>query len=235
LHLIDKYKFDSIWINDYDIHLASLWTGIMNNKESLKNYIKDYIPCLNDFFSFKAELLNPQSKDYILLGFKKLAIHQMSFSGLGLKGGPLGGIEQKSEYDIACRWNPKRLMQSIDDNYIKFAKNNIKHNRCTTYDYSYLLQDCDNCLIYLDPPYYHKGECLYQHSFKKEDHEFLAEILKECKNAKWILSYDYCEEIKELYSWAKVIEVNINYTINKKSKQKEYIILSDSMRVAGLF
>ena len=41
------------------------------------------------------------------IGFKKLAIHQISYSGLGtMSGGPLGGAGQKSQYKIDCRWSP---------------------------------------------------------------------------------------------------------------------------------
>jgi len=45
------------------------------------------------------------------VGFKKLAIHQISYSGLGTKsGGPLGGKSQESIYKIDCRWSPKHIV-----------------------------------------------------------------------------------------------------------------------------
>jgi site-specific DNA-adenine methylase len=48
-------------------------------------------------------------------------------------------------------------------------------------------------------------------------------------NAKWILSYDDCKEIRSLYEWACVQEIDVNYTIasqkdnvtGKKSSSKK--------------
>ncbi|MBR9649447.1 DNA adenine methylase, partial [Clostridium tyrobutyricum] len=57
--------------------------------------------------------------------------------------------------------------------------------------------DKEDSLIYLDPPYY-GTERYYQAQFSKEDHVRLCEVLKNVKG-KFILSYNDCEFVKDLY------------------------------------
>lgn len=90
----------------------------------------------------------------------------------------------------------------------------------------------ETCFIYLDPPYYDKGPELYKFSMSHDDHVRLANALRNCK-ASWVLSYDDTKVIRELYSWAKFIELrafeNMKYTIatqvgGQRPKNKEVAI-----------
>lgn len=72
--------------------------------------------------------------------------------------------------------------------------------------------DHEEALYYLDPPYYQKGNILYKFSFKHEDHEILSEILQGLKG-KFVLSYNDCEEVRALYSWAKIRNLKIQYSM----------------------
>ena len=40
----------------------------------------------------------------------------------------------------------------------------------------------------------------------------------------WLLSYDCNDTIKEMYNWASMIELNLNYTINTSRNKKELLI-----------
>jgi DNA adenine methylase len=99
---------------------------------------------------------------------------------------------------------------------------------CTNIDFSEMIKDKScNALIYLDPPYYIKGDDLYQHSFTVDDHKRLADCLKKTSH-KWVLSYDNSEEIKKLYDWAVIEEINeVKYSI-KKSRLKSELLISSS-------
>ena len=84
------------------------------------------------------------------LGFKKLAVHQTSYSGLGTKsGGPLGGAEQKSEYTIDCRWSPNYICKKVDRLHDLFAAIEVHGNGCTNLDFADVIPDtdCQACSI----------------------------------------------------------------------------------------
>ena len=62
-----------------------------------------------------------------------------------------------------------------------------------------LQHDSENTFFYLDPPYY-KTEDYYENvGFDKHDHVRLYELLMSNKG-KWLLSYNDCEYIRDLYS-----------------------------------
>lgn len=217
--LQENNDLEGFWINDFDPGISCLWTALLKYPDELKNQVEQFKPSVEAFHSFKAELTSSfpkfNSKTIIEFGFKKLAIHQISYSGLGTKSGsPLGGQHQKSNYKIDCRWSPKYICKKIDLLHSAFVKFNIRDNQCTNLDFLELINDTKHkAIIYLDPPYFEKGNDLYQCGFTIQDHERLAKALRETDHH-WVLSYDDCSQIRELYSWANVEEIKkVSYTI----------------------
>jgi DNA adenine methylase len=101
----------------------------------------------------------------------------------------------------------------VDKLHDRLATVDWRDGGCTDRDFADLIEDesC-NALLYLDPPYYRKGNELYQHGFSANDHERLAMALQKTKHA-WVLSYDDCYEIRQLYRWACVEPLDVNYSI----------------------
>jgi len=229
---------ERMWINDLDPGISCLWSALLSNPEGIKRRIMKFEPSVDAFDDFSLHLKSkiPDFRDIESVteyGFMKLVVHQTSYSGLGLKsGGPLGGRNQSSPYKIDCRWSPKYLCAKIDDVCGIMGKSKIRKSRCDCSDFQVLIDDESPALLYLDPPYYEKGSVLYHVSFSVEDHVRMAEALRKTKH-RWVLSYDACDEIKELYGWANVERVNVNYSITstknssneRESRWKyEYII-----------
>lgn len=243
LVLEERIDLKKIWINDFDLGISSLWSTLIKQPDLLKNRVENFIPSVEMFYDYKIELtekpppiLNSDT-EIADFGFKKLAIHQISYSGLGTKsGGPLGGREQKSNYKIDCRWSPKYICKKIDILHQLFSKFSLRNSCCTNLDFSELINDntCD-AIIYLDPPYFIKGNDLYQHGFTENDHSRLADYLKKTKH-RWVLSYDDCPEVRQYYDWANIEEIDgVNYTITaikdkqtgeRKSRSKLELIIS---------
>ena len=58
--------------------------------------------------------------------------------------------------------------------------------------------------MYVDPPYYTSDQKrAYQKSFDISDHERLRKVLRNTKYL-FCLSYDDCQEIREMYNWANI-------------------------------
>jgi len=74
-------------------------------------------------------------------------------------------------------------------------------------DFQKILKNYDksDALFYLDPPYY-ETEKYYPDRFMPEDHVRLKEALDVIKG-KFVLSYNDCEYIRELYRGYHIIEV----------------------------
>ena len=232
LTMLDDPHVNGVWINDKDPGIAALWTLIAQHPVRLIERIEAFRPSVDAFDAFKGELLTVTSvptdtEALVDLGFKKLALHQMSFSGLGTKsGGPLGGRAQLSEGKIDSRWSPSRLCRKIGEFHKRFAAVNV--TECTCLDFADLIEDetCD-CLIYCDPPYVVQGNNLYQCGFTEQDHVRLAECLRKTPHP-WVLSYDDCPLIRDLYSWAKIEKVVVGYSVSNVRRTSELLITSGS-------
>lgn len=86
--------------------------------------------------------------------------------------------------------------------------------------------DSDTTLFYLDPPY-HNAENHYNTGFNEDSHIKLNKMLKEVK-AKFVLSYNDDEFIRQLYKEFNIIEVernnNLTSRYDKNRRFKELII-----------
>lgn len=207
---------------------------------TLKERVFDFKPSVEHFFQIRNELLvltgGEKPADVVDIGFKKLVIHQLSYSGLGTKsGGPLGGKKQESKYKIDCRWSPSYICDQIDYLNDLFLDYYISSDNCDCKDFSKVV-DVDyktRALLYLDPPYYVKGGDLYQHSFSEADHQRLAEMLKNTKHL-WVLSYDDCPEVREMYKgWADWEPISATYSITTARQKTELLIYSKGKESDG--
>ena len=223
---IMRGTIDKIWINDKDRALADLWTSVIRYPKPLQKKVAEFSPSTEAFYNFKKKLTANKShsdtqRSIVQHGFMKLAIHQISYSGLGTKsGGPLGGREQASKYKVDCRWSPSYINRQIQEHHELFSRFQVREDRCTSYDFQELLdEDCSKrMLVYLDPPYYVQGNSLYEEQFSEDDHRRLAKCLKSAK-FRWTLSYDKCPEVMSLYEdWASIEKLDVTYSIvTKKS------------------
>ena len=214
-----------VWINDKDDSLMGIWQAVVENPHSITDPTMGYEPRLKDFYEFKYRLMDHDDKsspqDRAIM---QLVMRQTSFSGLGvMSGGPMGGRSQKSkDYKINARWSPNSMSKKIMQAHKLFEKFDVK---CTSTDYGEVLQGVTrNSVVYLDPPYRQKGHQLYQVQFSKEEHIKLAGMLKKL-DCKWFLSYDNCQEVRELYDWAEIIQIPVSYTLNNTGRAVELLIM----------
>tara|TARA_Y100000034_G_C6678681_1_gene298239 strand:+ start:192 stop:392 length:201 start_codon:yes stop_codon:yes gene_type:complete len=63
--------------------------------------------------------------------------------------------------------------------------------------------------------------------FDIDEHKKLSYILKE-SSAKWILSYDNCDEIRALYEWTNIKEFSAKYYIKTIRNKNEILIFSNN-------
>jgi DNA adenine methylase len=82
----------------------------------------------------------------------------------------------------------------------------------------------------IDPPYFHKGSSLYTSFYKRADHELVADRILDLEMP-WILTYDYCDEIHELYTERRQFQFALNYSAQEKRKGTELLIASKGLRV----
>ncbi|WP_283657231.1 DNA adenine methylase [Paenibacillus sp. RC343] len=94
----------------------------------------------------------------------------------------------------------------------------MKNVNITSLDFSDVITaPGENVLLMVDPPYYEKGSRLYPVSMSPNEHQHLAELLRDT-NHNFFLTIDDCPEVREMYNWANFIPQNWYYTVNSKKK-----------------
>lgn len=224
------------WINDRDQGIYDLWRSVKDVPGQLCDEIKKFTPSAPAFYLFKKHDQDPMRKvGPVTRGFEKLALHLMSYSGLGaMAGGPLGGKNQdNSKYSADCRWSPEYRIKEIWELHYLMKRRNV---RITGGDFSDLLKNARNAFVYCDPPYVEKGPELYKHSFNDADHARLAKAMLACDAKGWAVSYDDHPTVHALYQGRRVVPIDVRYSIAEESdtrrKNREILITHEPERTA---
>ena len=80
--------------------------------------------------------------------------------------------------------------------------------------------------MYLDPPYFLSSNLYGKRGdhHKNFDHEGLAEVLR--NRDKWLLSYNDCEQVRDLYSGFSFMSTKWRYGMNASKTSNEVFIVS---------
>jgi DNA adenine methylase len=105
---------------------------------------------------------------------------------------------------------------------LALLKNVVKDTKITNLDYEEVVKaEGENVFIFLDPPYFSATKsALYGKNgklHKSFDHERFAETMKNC-NHKWLITYDNCNYIKDLFSFANIAEWNLMYGMRNQTE-----------------
>lgn len=222
LSVASKYPKISLFSNDKDYWIYCFWKIVSDTDTSKLNNLISLLetkPTLDLFY----KLRNESTTDEIQCAYKAIFFNRTAFSGI-LSSGPIGGKEQKSKYTIDCRFNFIKL-KAIILNCNKLLAGRTIVTNC---DFSNLdVFTKTNNAAYCDPPYYLAGKSLYVEYMNSLQHQQLRDLLSNRQN--WVLSYDDCSEIRELYSQHKIIDLSTRYSIDGKKEnwknKNELIIL----------
>lgn len=200
--LAEKY-----WINDAFEELMAFWSTVQNPSQC-KKLMKE-LEALRSGFSnadeikeyfLKAREEEPRNKYRQALLF--FFFNRVTFSGTTRAGG------------FSAAASTRRFTASSIERLAPMP-DALQGVNITSRDFSEVIKaDGDDVFIFLDPPYY-TATRLYGHggSLHAFDHWKLARVLKKTHH-RFLITYDDCEEIRELYSWAKIRNWQLQYGMN---------------------
>lgn len=218
----------NIHINDADPAIYYFWHTLVNDTQELINLIQRTPITVEEWEKQKYILENPKKFSELEQGFSTFFLNRTNHSGI-LKGGMIGGKKQKGNYKLDARFNKKNLIKRIE-----VITNHIDHIYVYNLDAIDFLRKMDafldrKSLIYLDPPYYVKGQGLYRNFYNHSDHVDIMNLLSQLQK-NWIVSYDNCDEITDIYKNFTTQEYNLNYSANLKKKGSEIVIFCNNLK-----
>jgi len=223
----------NIHINDLDMAVYSFWKTLLTQTEQLIHKIEKTPINMDNWHKQKAILDSQNPERYSLLerGFATFFLNRTNHSGI-LKAGVIGGKKQSGKYKLDARFNKKNLIKRIER-----IANYSDHIFIYNEDAKQLLERApeflpENSLIYLDPPYYEKGQGLYRNFYEHKDHVEIKEVVSKLKY-NWIISYDDQPEIREIYKKFRHGEYSLNYSVSNLNRRKatEIIIIPHHLKI----
>ena len=223
-YLQNKYN-KKIIANDKFAPLFNFWQQVQINKTNLCLELKKKINTTKeDFTKYRKEIINLDNIE--LQAIYYFIINRCSFSGATLSGGFSQEASQKrftlSSIDRINNLNLDNIVFYNED-FETFINKHIYNNETNILDSSNILKT----LMFLDPPYYLENKSkLYGNNGDLHEnfpHQTLFEVINKKKN--WILTYNNCEFIRDLYKNYRILDVNWSYGMNKSKKSSEIVII----------
>jgi len=202
-----------IKVYGYDVFkpLVEFWQCAIKEPLKLANKVQQYHPLKKERF-YELQQAQTKFKTKLERAAVFYVLNRSSFSGSTLSGGmspdhprfTLSSIERLQNF-----YNPNLIVDRAD-----FKESIIKHK---------------NIFTYLDPPYLIESSLYGKkgNTHKDFDHAGLAKLLK--KRGNWIMSYNDCKEIRELYKGYTFITPEWKYGMSTDKTSKEILIFSDDL------
>lgn len=200
-----------VYANDLFKPLFCFWKAVQEQKNELIARIQSFMPMdKTKFAEYRSKI--KEAEDPIDIAAYYYLINRTSFSGSTF----CGGFSQQA-CDGRLGDNSIKTLRDFNVNF------EIENLDCCTFLENH--PQTDETLVYADPPYY-IGNYLYGRDgdmHESFDHKAFAETIK--KRNDYIVSYNDCPFIRELYKDCRIVEVSWSYGMNKSKKSSEILIL----------
>jgi DNA adenine methylase len=214
-YLQNKYKM-SILANDKFTPLVTFWKCCKENKKKLCCELNKFDSVTKEMFNNYRDCIMTET-NMVKQALYYFIINRCSFSGATMSS----GFSQESSEKRFTKSSIKRLENLNLDNF-----------DISNYDFVQYINDCKtigdiNTIMFLDPPYYLEkksklyGNCGDLH--ETFDHKQLYTLLTTKK--KWIMTYNNCKYIRDLYSKYIIVDIEWKYGMNKTKKSSEIVII----------
>lgn len=245
IDLLLNNDVDHIVINDFDPSIHAVWNAIINRSVELiallENVPFDYTTPhtleagdLNNYWHTQKKIHDSLANEAFSLenAFATLMLNRMNVSGI-INGGPIGGQHQSGKYQIDARFNKKTLIskiQKIAAQRDRIDLYNLDANDLISEIKSNKTYDIENTFIFFDPPYFVQGKNLYLSFFDSNQHLELANNILNMSDYYWITTYDYTEQISDMYANAKQrYAYSLKYSANRRGIFSEFMFASESV------
>lgn len=221
----------NIHINDIDDLIYDFWHSVTTNPEQFIALLHNSPVTMESRQHWSNVLLHKKEYSQLERGFAVFFINRTSWSGI-LKAGVLGGKKQNSLYKIDSRFNKKSLVSRIKLIARHSHQIHIYNENALTFLQRIKAISGQKSLIYLDPPYYDKGQYLYQNYYDHRDHLDIARLLKvDLVDKNWILTYDNTKKIRDMYENYQIYTYSLNYSAHRSYVGSEIMLFSKELNI----
>lgn len=235
LSLLYGGHVSDIHINDIDPSVWAFWHCALNETDALIDLVMS-TPVTIDEWAVQRQKYRDlyarqkDSSEILALGFSAFFLNRTNRSGIIGGAGVIGGLKQQGNYKIDCRFNRDDLSRRI--RRVGKYRDRIHLTRMDAVEFMLKLDKelPKKSLMFIDPPYFHKGAALYMSFYVADDHAVIAKTISTLHHP-WVLTYDDVPEIRKLYNVHRQYEFNISYSVREKRKGAELLVASRRLKL----
>ncbi|WP_244849847.1 DNA adenine methylase [Caballeronia sp. SL2Y3] len=231
LELLILGKVRRIHINDLNRSIHAFWRSVLDCPDELCRMIADTPVTISEWQRQRAVQWDDKAGT-LELGFSTFFLNRTNRSGIVNRGGVIGGLAQTGEWKIDARFNKRDLISRIEriaDYSTKITLHNVDAERLIK---RLARSIAKKAFIYLDPPYYQKGQDLYLNYYCHNDHARLASTIAALpSHIRWMASYDNHPEIRALYSSFRQMTYSLSYSAAERYQGSEALIFADGLTI----
>lgn len=202
----------TVYGNDLFVPLYTFWKMKQDHCDVLIEVIKEKMPVTKENFQQMRTIIL-QETNPIHMAAMYFLINRCSFSGATLCG---GFSKQAAE---------KRLTPSSLERLKECDVSKITFHNLDAVSFLQNHPETSDTLVYADPPYYIETYIYGKDGDLHESFDHIAFATELKKRTDWILSYNDCSYIRDLYKECRIFNVKWAYGMNADKKSSEVIIL----------
>lgn len=229
LSLLYLEETHEIYVNDADLSIHDLWWTLINRPKLFITMLTKTRVSMAEWRRQRDVYRETGRLSRLRRGFSAFYLNRCNRSGIIVRGGPIGGVDQKGKWKLDARFNKAELRRRCE----KVAQYRDRVHVSSRDGIEFIDSlDAMSTFFFIDPPYFVKGKTLYMNALDEEYHVALAARLKSMTDAAWVLTYDDCPEIRRMYrGWATIRPFSLRYAAADRRSGKEILIAPRWMRL----
>lgn len=224
--LLNSYV-SKVYLNDIDPAIHAFWFSVLHDTDRLCELVQNTPVDMAQWHQQRAVFLDVSCTDTTAKGFATLFLNRTNRSGI-LRGGVIGGLEQKGNYKIDCRFNRVDLVRKIRRIALHADMIELHCMDAASFVNTIVPSTSEYTLVNLDPPYYGKGPELYTNFYQHADHAALAQAVGNIDRL-WMVTYDDTPQIRQLYQQYPSYSNNLNYSAQTKRIGVELLVADERL------
>ena len=226
LQLLVDDVVSELYLNDADPRIHAFWLAALNHSERFADAILS-VPLTIDEWQRQREVCSyGKNSDQFALGFATFYLNRCNRSGIIIGAAPIGGYDQGTAWKMSARFYRETLAKRVLE--LGRMRSRIK---VTNFDASQFLRlylpnpkHKRDAFVYLDPPYRSNSTRLYMNLYEDADHIRLADFIQRQNGVNWLMSYNDCPFIRDLYAPCHQSNRSLWYSLQRKRSTEELII-----------
>ncbi|WP_350334367.1 DNA adenine methylase [Coralliovum pocilloporae] len=223
-----------IHLNDLDASIWAFWHSVLEQTDALVEKITNADLSIEEWKRQREIYRKQDLSDTLELGFAAFYLNRTNRSGIIAHGGVIGGLAQKGNYLMDCRFNKDGLVDRV--RRVAVYKDEIHLHRLDALEFLKRAKTLlpTKALLCVDPPYFNKGSQLYTSFYRPDDHLALAKVIQNL-DIPWVVTYDNAEEIRNLYAESRLHSFDLQYSLQTKRLGNELLIAPSHLQLPSLW